>query len=145
MGKQAVRQQARSRARQARAKVRQEQAQRERRLAKWGEQVTVALAERDAVVTDCEQRAGQALRSLIKDAGLSTQDALAWCGDQGLTGREVHRLIRAAADDGDRDAGGSGQEAPGPAGPAESMTRGEVEPPVPRPLIAPVHHQHCEP
>ncbi len=61
---QTVRQQARARARQARAKVRQEQAQREPRLAKWGEQVTVALAERDAVVTDCEQRAGQALRSL---------------------------------------------------------------------------------
>ncbi len=120
---QTVRQQARARARQARAKVRQEQAQRERRLAKWGEQVTVALAERDAVVTDCEQRAGQALRSLIKDEALSTQETLAWCGDEDLTGREVYRLIRAAADDGDQaDDGGSGQDAPVSAGPTESTT-----------------------
>lgn len=58
---QLVRQQARTRAREARAKVRHEQAKRERRLAKWGEAVAVALAERDAVVTDCEQRAGRAL------------------------------------------------------------------------------------
>ncbi len=150
---QTVRQQARARARQARAKVRQEQAKRERRLAKWGEQVTVALAERDAVVTDCEQRAGQALRSLIKDEGLSTREALAWCGDEGLTGREAYRLIRAATEDRD-------QDAPVAAWPAESMTRGEVEPPVAAPtdragpppalravnghdLLAPAVHRHA--
>ncbi len=122
---QMVRQQARLRARQARAKVRQEQAQRERRLAKWGEQVAVALAERDAVVTDCERRAGRALRSLIEDEGLSTQDALAWCGDEGLTGREVYRLIRAATDDDDdqADDGGSGQDAPASAGATELRAR----------------------
>ncbi len=118
-----VRQQARLRARQARTKVRQEQAQRERRLAKSGEQVTVALAERDAVVTDCEQRAGQALRSLIEKEGLTTRQALVWCGDEGLTGREVYRLIRAATDDVDQDAGGdSEQDAPASAGPTESTT-----------------------
>lgn len=74
--------------------MRHEQAQRECRLAKWGEQVAVALAERDAVVTDCEQRAGRALRSLIESERLSTRDALSWCGDDTLTGREVYRLIR---------------------------------------------------
>ncbi len=123
MGKQTVRQQARARARQARAKVRQEQAQRERRLAKWGEQVTVALAERDAAVTEHEQRAGQALRSMIEKEGLTTRQALVWCGHEGLTGREVYRLIRASTDDVDQDAGGdSEQDAPVSAGPTESTT-----------------------
>lgn len=94
---QLVRQQARARARDARAKVRQEQAKRERRLAKWGEQVAVALAERDAAVIDCEQSAGRALRSLIEAEGLSTQGALARRADDTLTGREVYRLIRGIA------------------------------------------------
>ncbi|MCE0485439.1 hypothetical protein [Ornithinimicrobium sediminis] len=110
---QLVRQQARARARQARAKVRQEQAKRERRLGKWAEKVLVALAERDAAVSNCEQRAGRALRSLIEDEGLSTQEALAWCGDDTLTGREVYRLIRGVADDNqDDDAGEDKDEDP---------------------------------
>lgn len=94
MQKQARRQQARLRARQARAKVREEQAEKERRLARWGEAVVVALAERDAGVAECEQRAGRALRSLIGEGGLTTQEALAWCGSDTLSGREVNRLIR---------------------------------------------------
>ena len=135
MQKQTVRQQARVRARQARAKVREEQMRRDRRLAKWGEQVAVALAERDASVTEHEQRAGRALRSLIEEEGLGTQEALAWCGDDTLTGREVYRLIRGVEDDGqagddaraDQEAGeGPGTKRrevePGSAGPAESTT-----------------------
>ncbi|WP_299450952.1 hypothetical protein [uncultured Serinicoccus sp.] len=107
----------------------QEQAKRERRLAKWGEAVAVALAERDAVVSDCEQRAGRALRSLIEEEGLSTQEALVWCGGGTLAGREVYRLIRGVAD---QDEGGTSGEdrgeesregAPASAGPAESMSR----------------------
>lgn len=141
MQKQTVRQLARARAREARAKVVQEQAKRERRLAKWGEVVAVALAERDAVVSDCEQRAGRALRSLIEEEAMSTQEALVWCGGGPLTGREVYRLIRGvveedgggAADDGDHgeEQGGAGggeeqgedsrEVAPASAGPAESM------------------------
>lgn len=105
MQKQKVRQLARRRAREARAQVVQEQAKRERRLAKWGEAVAVALAERDAVVSDCEQRAGGALRSLIEEEGLSTQEVLMWCGDDTLTGREVHRLIRGVVHE---DEGGTG-------------------------------------
>lgn len=101
MQKQALRQQARLRARQARAKVREEQAERQRRLARWGEVVVVALAERDAAVADCEQRAGQALRSLIGDGVLNTQEALAWCGSDTLTGREVYQLIQGVVDDAD--------------------------------------------
>lgn len=98
MQKQARRQQARLRARQARAKGREEQAEKERRLARWGGTVVVALAERDAVVAECEQRAGRALRSLTAEEGLKTQEALAWCGSESLTGREVHRLIRGVVD-----------------------------------------------
>lgn len=103
--KQTVRQLARARAREARAKVVQEQAKRERRLARCGEAVAVALAERDAVVSDCEQRAGRALRSLIEEEGLSTQEALVWCGGGTLTGREVYRLIRGVVHE-DRDGAG---------------------------------------
>lgn len=141
MQKQTVRQLARARAREARAKVVQEQAKRERRLAKWGEAVAVALAERDAVVSDCEQRAGRALRSLIEEEGLSTQEALVWCGDGTLTGREVYRLIRGVVDEDEGAAGGDGDQgeeqgdaagdeeqgedsrevAPASTGPAESM------------------------
>lgn len=127
MQKQTVRQQARARARQARAKVRQEQAKRERRLATWGETVAVALAERDAAVTGCEQRAGRGLRSLIEEEGLGTQEALAWCGDDTLSGREVYRLIRGVADgdeagDAGEDRGeNTGQDEPASVGPAESL------------------------
>src|SRR5690606_35253731 len=121
-------QQARARARDARAKVRKEQAKRERRLARWGEQVAVALAERAAVVADCEQRAGRAVRSLIEEEGLSTHEALMWCGDDTLTGREVYRLIRGVVDEdeggtgGDEDQGeDSREDGPASVGPAESM------------------------
>lgn len=120
---QLVRQQARARARQARAKVRREQAKRERRLAKWGEAVAMALAERHAVVTECEQRAGRALRYLIEEEGFSTQEVLAWCGDDTLTGREVYRLIRGVADGEQADCADEdlGQDAPAVAGLADSM------------------------
>ena len=126
--KQTVRQLARARAREAREKVVQEQAKRERRLARWGETVAVALAERDAVVSDCEQRAGRALRSLIVEEGMSTQEALVWCGGGTLTGREVYRLIRGVVDEDEGGAGGGEEQgedsrevAPASAGPAESM------------------------
>lgn len=128
---QTVRQLARARARQARARVRQEQEKREKRLARLGEQVALAVAERDAAVADCEQRAGRALRSLIQEERLSTQEALAWCGDDSLTGREVYRLIRGVVDeeqggagDGDQceEQGEDSREvAPASVGPAESM------------------------
>lgn len=98
MQKQARRQQARLRARQARAKAREEQAEKERRLARWGAAVVAALAERDAAVAEYEQRAGRALRSLTAEEGLQTQVALAWCGSETLTVREVRWLIRRAVD-----------------------------------------------
>ena len=67
MQEQARRQQARLRARQARAKGREEQAEKERRLARWGGAVVLTPAERDAAVAECEQRAGLAVRSLTAE------------------------------------------------------------------------------
>ena len=50
-----------------------------------------ALAERDAVVGDAERRAGEALRAMIDDEGLSVREAVDWCGS-GITARELTRL-----------------------------------------------------
>jgi hypothetical protein len=132
--KQTVRQLARARARKARAKVVQEQAKRERRLAKWGEAVAVALAERDAVVSDCEQRAGRALRSLIEEEGMSTQEVLVWCGGGTLTGREVYRLIRGAVDEDEDEAGAGGD---GDQGEEQGDAGGGEDPGEDSPEVAP--------
>jgi hypothetical protein len=51
--------------------LRKEQADRERRLDGLAVAVLTALAERDALVRDAEQRAGQALRRMTEDEGLS--------------------------------------------------------------------------
>lgn len=124
MQKQTMRQLARARAREARAKVVQEKAKRERRLAKWGEAVAVALAERDAALSDCEQRAGRALRSLIEEEGMSTQEVLVWCGGGTLTGREVYRLIRSVGEEDQGDDAGDDIDA----GDGQDLDRSGDEP-----------------
>jgi hypothetical protein len=43
-----------------------------------------ALGERDALVRDAERRAGQALRTMTDDEGLSLREALDWCSS-GIT------------------------------------------------------------
>jgi hypothetical protein len=55
--------------------------------------VLTALGERDALVWDAEQRAGQALRTMTDEEGLSLREAVDWCGS-GLTVREITRLLR---------------------------------------------------
>ena len=55
-----------------------------------------ALAERDATTAACEQRAGEALRSLVEDEGLPLSAAVTWCGGE-LGTREAARLRRLAA------------------------------------------------
>jgi hypothetical protein len=55
--------------------------------------VLTALGERDALVRDAEQRAGQVLRTMTKDEGLSLREAADWCGS-GVTVREITRLLR---------------------------------------------------
>jgi len=55
--------------------------------------VLTALGERDALVRDAERRAGQALRTMIDEEGLSLREAVDWCGS-GLSVREITRLLR---------------------------------------------------
>ncbi len=56
-----------------------------------------ALGERDGAVKDAERRAGEALRAMSVDEGLSVREAAEWCGT-GITVREVTRLRRLAGD-----------------------------------------------
>ena len=46
-----------------------------------------------ALVRDAERRAGQALRTMTDDEGLSVREAVEWCGS-GVTVREITRLRR---------------------------------------------------
>jgi len=60
-------------------------------------EVLTAVGERDAAVWDTERRAGEALRTMTDDAGLSVREAADWCGNA-VTMREVTRLRRLAPD-----------------------------------------------
>src|SRR5829696_2463118 len=93
MSQQVVRQAARRSALDAQAVLRKERADRERRLEALAVAVLTALGERDALVRDAEQRAGQALRTMTDNEGLSVREALDWCGS-GVTVREITRLLR---------------------------------------------------
>ena len=59
----------------------------------WRVEVLTALGERDALVRDAERRAGQALRTMTDEEGLSLREAVDWCGS-GVTVREITRLLR---------------------------------------------------
>jgi hypothetical protein len=69
MSQQSVRQAARRTALDAQAVLRKERADRERRLESLAVAVLTALGERDALVRDTEQRAGQALRTMTDKEG----------------------------------------------------------------------------
>src|SRR5215213_1840996 len=97
MGQQSVRQAARRSALDAQAARRKERADRERRLEALAVAVLTALGERDGAVKDAERRAGEALRSMSDDEGLSVREAVEWCGT-GITVREVTRLRGLAGD-----------------------------------------------
>ena len=71
MSQQSVRQAARRSALDAQAVLRKERADRERRLEGLAVAVLTALGERDCAVRDAERRAGQALRTMTDDEGLS--------------------------------------------------------------------------
>ena len=93
MGQQVVRQAARRSALDAQAVLRKQRSDRERRLEASAVAVLTALGERDALVRDAERRAGQALRRMTNDEGLSLREAVGWCGS-GVTVREITRLLR---------------------------------------------------
>ena len=92
---QSVRQAARRSALDAQAVRRKERADRERRLEALAVAVLTALGERDALVRDAERRAGQALRTMTDNEGLSLREAVDWCGS-GVTVREITRLLRSS-------------------------------------------------
>jgi hypothetical protein len=93
MGQQSVRQAARRSALDTQAVLRKERADRERRLESLAVEVLTALGERDALVRNIERRAGQALRTMTDDEGLSLREAVDWCGSR-ITLREITRLLR---------------------------------------------------
>jgi hypothetical protein len=97
MSQQSVRQAARRSALDAQAARRRERADRERRLEALAVAVLTALGERDRAVKDAEMPAGEALRAMSVDEGLSVREAVEWCGT-GITVREVSRLRRLAGD-----------------------------------------------
>jgi hypothetical protein len=94
---QSVRQAARRSALNAQAVPRRQRADRERRLEGLAVEVLTAIGERDGAVRDAERRAGEALRTMTGDEGLSMREAVKWCGNV-VTMREVTRLRRPAPD-----------------------------------------------
>jgi hypothetical protein len=93
MGQQSVRQAARRSALDAQAALRKQRADRERRLGSLAIAVLTALGERDALVRDAERRAGQALRTMTDEEGLSLREAVEGCG-RSVSVREITRLLR---------------------------------------------------
>ena len=91
----------------AQSRRRAERAEREKRLEGLAVRVLVAVRERDAVVAAAEHRAGEALRVMTEDEGLSVREAVQWCGDE-VTTREATRLRRLVDAD-----GGEGDSTPG--------------------------------
>jgi len=83
--------------------MRQQRAEQERRRSALALSVVTALAERDLYVRACEAKAGEALRTMTEDEGLSLREAVEWCGgDEQLSVREATRLRKVgpvAADD----------------------------------------------
>ena len=104
------RQDARRRAKEARSGMDEERKAREKRLEDAAVTVLVSLAE----AVDAEGRAGEALRAMVEDEGLTLREAVAWCND-GVTVREATRLKRLASEqeDGEEDGGDPGAEPDG--------------------------------
>jgi hypothetical protein len=121
MGQQSMRQEARRAALEAQSKRRRERAEREKRLEDLAVRVLVAVRERDAAAADGDRRAGNALREMTEDEGLSVREAVEWCGGE-ITTREATRLQRLAED---VELGGPKVDAKNSAaGTAEGLARG---------------------
>lgn len=101
MPDQTARQRARRTALDVQTRMRQARAEQDRRRSALAVTVVTALTERDALVRSCEGRAGEALRALTEDEGLTLREAVQWCGGEGqVSVREATRLRRLAADGG---------------------------------------------
>lgn len=88
-----IRQQARKSAAERVTRLRQQRADLVKRQEDLSVTVITALAERDAVVADCERRAGTSLQALVS-SGLSLTQAARWCD---LTDKDAARLLKLAA------------------------------------------------
>lgn len=88
-----VRQQARRSAAERVARLRQQRAELVKLQEGLSVEVLTALAERDAVIVDTEQRAGAALQALVA-TGLSIAEAARWCD---LAERDAARLVKRVA------------------------------------------------
>lgn len=97
MSQRSVRQAARRSALDAQAVLRKQRADRGR-LEGLAVTVLTALGERHGAVRDAERRAGQALKTMTEDEGMSVREAVEWCGIGCLTVREVTRLRQRAHD-----------------------------------------------
>lgn len=80
MSTQSVRQAARRDARTIAGKRRAELLDRSRRLEALAVEVMTAIAERDLAVADAERRAGEALRRMTAEEGLTLRETVQWCG-----------------------------------------------------------------
>lgn len=99
MPDQTARQRARRTAKDAQARMRARRAEEERRREALGVAVVSALAERDALVAECEARAGAALATLTGREGLTLAAAVEWCGGSDVLGvREAARLRQVASE-----------------------------------------------
>lgn len=102
MGRRSVSQALRRADLQGQSRSARSKAKAERRRAALGEQIALALAERDRAVAKWEIRAGRALERLSRGEGLSLRDACSWC--EGLTFAEARRLrMTASSATADRD------------------------------------------
>jgi len=88
-----IRQQARRNAAERVARLRQQRADLVKKQEGLSAVVMTALAERDALIADAEQRAGTALKALVS-SGLSLAEATLWCD---LGDKDAARLLRLAA------------------------------------------------
>ena len=95
MGKQSLKQAARSTVREALHVRQRERLERERRHGEWAVDLLSALAERDEVIEQTERAAGEAVVSLMGD-GLSVTEIVGLCGDQ-VDAKEIGRLAKVPA------------------------------------------------
>jgi hypothetical protein len=99
MGQQSIRQEARRAALDAQSKRRRERSGRERRSVGLAVRVLVALRERAAAVSNAERRAGEALREMTEDEGLSCERRSGGVATRSPRG-EATRLRRVVEDNG---------------------------------------------
>jgi len=90
---QSQRQEARRAARDVVNQRQRKRAERDKRVQDAAVRVLVALRERDQAVTECERRAGEALREMTDGEGLNLREAADWLADV-ISVAEVTRLRR---------------------------------------------------